>query len=313
MTGLEAFLQYLAAERQSGVNTLDSYRSDIVKFLGLQRPGVPDFDDWRGVDSDDARAFVAALLRSGEAKSSTLRRLSAMRTFFRFLIRENRAAANPFLGMDRIKGEKKLPLTMSIPAVDRLSAAVELFWNERVAAGTAADPEFAAFAAARDRALVEVIYSAGLRVSEAVGLDFRDIDLAAGVLHVRGKGKKERLGMLGKPAVSALRAYLKLRSARGVPRLPDSPVFLNLFHTRLSARSFQRELKEYLRRAGLPPELTPHKLRHSFATHLLDAGADLRSIQELLGHKNLSTTQIYTHVGAERMRAVYKKAHPRAK
>ena len=162
--------------------------------------------------------------------------------------------------------------------------------------------------------MIEVIYSGGLRISEAININYGDIDLSSGVVKVRGKGKKERLAALGRPAVNALREYLDLRSSLGLGgRDRASALFLNQSGTRISARSFQRDLKNYLLTAGLPPDFTPHKLRHSFATHLLDAGADLRSVQELLGHENLSTTQIYTHVSAERLRKVYTEAHPLAR
>ena len=165
-------------------------------------------------------------------------------------------------------------------------------------------------AALRDSALTETIYSGGLRISEAVGLNVGDLDLAEGVMQLRGKGKKERLAALGGPAVRAIRSYLRQRRMNGEAILPETPLFVNKAGTRLNARSYQRDLQEYLAFAGLPADFTPHKLRHSFATHLLDAGSDLRSVQELLGHENLSTTQIYTHVSVQRLKNVYDKAHP---
>ena len=312
MSRLQNFLTYLAHERQASEHTLDNYARDLRQFAELLR-GAGDFDDWATITAEDARTFVYELHRRGTAKSSILRKLSALRSFFRFLLREGVVSGNPFLRLPALKVEEKLPQVMSVTAVDRLSAAVGACWEARIAAGTIKSEEGAQFAAARDRALIEVIYSGGLRISEAVGLNYGDLDLGAGILKLRGKGKKERLGMLGTPAREALRSYLQLRSAVGGGRLPDTPVFLNHQGGRLTARSFQRNLKDYLAEAGLPADLTPHKLRHSFATHLLDAGADLRSVQELLGHENLSTTQIYTHVSAERMKNVYRKAHPRAK
>ena len=167
-------------------------------------------------------------------------------------------------------------------------------------------------AALRDLALTETIYSGGLRISEAVGLDIKDVDMGSAVMQIRGKGKKERLSALGSHAVNALRNYLRARRANGFPVSRDMPLFVNRSGTRLTARSYQRNLQEYLVFAGLPPDFTPHKLRHSFATHLLDAGSDLRSVQELLGHENLRTTQIYTHVSVQRLRKVYDEAHPRS-
>jgi len=157
-----------------------------------------------------------------------------------------------------------------------------------------------------------VIYSGGLRISEAMGLNFEDVDLGHGIMRVRGKGKKERIAAIGGPAERALGRYLAIRPIRSGNTAPRAPLFVNKYGNRLTARSFQRLLKAYLATAELPGDMTPHKLRHSFATHLLNAGADLRSVQELLGHASLSTTQIYTHISAERMKEVYAKAHPRA-
>ena len=185
------------------------------------------------------------------------------------------------------------------------------YWQNQINSGSVKSEESGNFACARDQAITEIIYSGGLRISEAVGLNMGDI--SRDVMKIRGKGKKERLGAIGSSADAAVRRYLALRRAFTSERGPDAPLFVNQQGTRLTVRSFQRNLKNYLIAAGLPPDFTPHKLRHSFATHLLDAGADLRSVQELLGHENLSTTQIYTHVGIERLRKVYQEAHPRAK
>ena len=161
--------------------------------------------------------------------------------------------------------------------------------------------------------MIEVIYSGGLRISEAVGINLKDLDIFSGTVIVHGKGKKERLCALGRPARTALRNYQQQRRQRPVENTPSAPLFVNHNGGRITPRSFQRNLKAYLQAAGLPPDFTPHKLRHSFATHLLDAGADLRSVQEMLGHANLGTTQIYTHVSTERLKEAYRKAHPRAK
>jgi integrase/recombinase XerC len=179
--------------------------------------------------------------------------------------------------------------------------------------GLSKDDASADFSTARDTAILEVIYSGGLRISEALNLNLGDVDLLSDIMKVRGKGKKERICALGGPAVKALRKYLKWRPLRTSNERQTAPIFVNKHGTRFTARSFQRNFKLYLETAGLPEEMTPHKLRHSFATHLLDAGADLRCVQELLGHENLSTTQIYTHVSSERLKKVYASAHPRAK
>lgn len=311
MNSLEAFCRYLAAERQASPHTVANYRRDVAQFAQLVM-GDGGFDAWQTIGTDQARTFLFELHQLGESKSSIQRKLSALRSFFRFLMREKRVKVNPFFRISAPKKERKLPEIMSVNAIDRLTAAVGQYWKDAAAAGTARSDDSAEFAAARDLALVEVIYSAGLRISEAVGLDYGDVDLSGGVARVRGKGKKERLGMLGGAAVRAVRSYLPKRRGVGAGHEGAAPLFVNKFGARLTARSFQRNLKEYLIAGNLPPDFTPHKLRHSFATHLLDAGADLRSVQELLGHENLSTTQIYTHVSTARMKEVYAAAHPRA-
>lgn len=308
---LDDYLRALTLERNASAHTVAAYRRDIVQFAELVC-GDPAFDGWEKVDTDQARTFVFELFNRGESKRSIQRKLSAMRSFYRYLCRSLAVKENPFLHISPPKQERNLPQVMSVDAVDRLVRSVRDYWQTAEAAGQAASPEAAAFAAARDQAMIEVIYSAGMRISEAVGLNYGDVDLAGGAAVLRGKGKKERLGMLGGSAVRAMRAYFPFRAGLGVGRAPESPLFVNRFGGRITARSFQRNLKNYLLTAGLPPDLTPHKLRHSFATHMLDAGADLRSIQELLGHQNLSTTQIYTHVSSARMKAVYANAHPRS-
>jgi integrase/recombinase XerC len=310
-SSLERFREYLVNERNASEHTVDAYSSDIAEFA-LRVREAADFDDWRSVDRDQARAFVMMLHDNGDSKRSIQRKLSALRSFFRFLIREGVVPANPFNRITGLKADRPLPEVMNISEVERLIAAVGKCWNDAVAEERSR-PQDAEFAAARDGAIVELIYSGGLRISEAMGANYGDVDWAKHILLVRGKGKKERLAPIGGPALEALRRYLPFRRDLGGGRDNLSPLFLNRFGERLTPRSFQRNLKLYLAEAGLPPNLTPHKLRHSFATHLLDAGADLRSVQELLGHKNLSTTQIYTHISAERMKTVYRDAHPHAK
>ncbi len=313
MTIIDGFLQYLRVERNASPHTMAAYRRDIEEFVRRIFPDQPAFDAWAQIDDDQARAFVMALHTAGDSKRSMQRKLSAMRSFFRYMIREGVVGVNVFAGLASIKSDHPLPRVMSIRQIESLIAAVGRYWRSMVETGCAKTESGADFACARDTALIEVIYSGGLRISEAVGLNYGDLDLGGGVIRVRGKGKKERLAALGRPAAAAMRQYLKLRRETGAARHSASPIFLNRFGERLTPRSFQRNLKDYLAEAGLPPDFTPHKLRHSFATHLLDAGADLRSVQEMLGHENLSTTQIYTHVSAEHMKRVYQTAHPRAK
>lgn len=313
MNSVDSFMQYLTMERQASLHTVNNYRMDINQFIELVYSGEQNFNDWSKVDLYAARKFVVEMQKINLARNSILRKISSMRSFFRFMLREKYIDKNPFSGLSSPKKEHPLPKFMSVKEIDRLVTAPAVYWAEALKNGSAKDDDSATFATARDTALIEIIYSGGLRISEATGLNIGDIDLLSDIAKVKGKGKKERLCALGKPAEKALRQYLKLRSIRSENNRPSAPLFVNKLGTRLTARSFQRNLKDYLLAAGLPPDLTPHKLRHSFATHLLDAGADLRSVQEMLGHESLSTTQIYTHVTTEKMKNIYKKAHPRAK
>ncbi|MDD5597152.1 MAG: tyrosine recombinase XerC [Victivallaceae bacterium] len=312
MNALNDFLCYLTNERQASSHTTDNYQRDILYFAEMVLGGREN-PEWTQVGLDHARKYVIKLQERKLARNSILRKISSMRSFFRFLLREEIVDQNPFVGLASIKKEQNLPKFMSVNEIDRLSSIPKIYWTKAVQDGTAKDRDSAAFAASRDTALIEAIYSGGLRISEALGLNLGDIDLISDIMKVKGKGKKERIAAIGKPAAQALRHYLGMRALRTENERPGAPLFVNRFGSRLTPRSFQRSLKTYLIFAGLPPDLTPHKLRHSFATHLLDAGADLRAVQEMLGHENLSTTQIYTHVTAEKMKDIYKKAHPRAK
>lgn len=313
MSQLERFLKFLAVEKQASQHTIDGYRLDIQQFVELLANGDEDFDDWGRFDRDDARSYLQELHKLELAKNSISRKLASMRSFYKFMVLEGVISSNPFMRLPAQGRERKLPQVMSLGAIETLINAVEPYWNSQLANGLAKNEDTAAFVAARDKALIEVIYSGGLRIGEAMGLNFKDLDILSGTVLVHGKGKKERLCAVGNPARKALRSYFRQRRLRSPAETPTSPVFINRNGGRLNARSFQRNLKEYLEFAGLPPDFTPHKLRHSFATHLLDAGADLRSVQEMLGHADLGTTQIYTHVSTERMKEAYRKAHPRAK
>ena len=311
---LDQFITYLRVERNASEHTIAAYYSGCVEFASMVCGGDENFNDWQRVDREQAKMFIAALGDNGNSKRSISRKLSGLRSFYRYLNKIDAVKINPFVGLPKMKMDKPLPKVMSISQVEQLINAVNTVWADAISSGRVRTEAGAEFSCARDKAMVEVIYSGGLRISETVGINYGDIDLSSGVVKVRGKGKKERLAALGRPAVNALWEYLDLRSANGMGgRDRNSPLFLNQSGTRMSARSFQRDLKNYLLCAGLPPDFTPHKLRHSFATHLLDAGADLRSVQEMLGHENLSTTQIYTHVSAERLKQVYQETHPMAK
>ena len=308
---LSDFISCLRNERNASEHTIAAYTASCIEFAQRVRSANAEFNDWQSVDREQAKSFITALYDAGNSKRSIARKLSSLRSFFRFLNRIGAVENNPFASLPPMKADKPLPKVMSVNQIDQLISAVSDYWQQMKALGTAKSEESADFAMLRDVAMIEVIYSSGLRVSEVVGINAGDIQ--QGIIKIRGKGKKERLGALGSHAEGALKNYRKFCRQSGISFRPDQPLFLNCFGGRITARSFQRNLKNYLISAGLPPDLTPHKLRHSFATHLLDAGADLRSVQELLGHENLSTTQIYTHVGIERLKKVYRSAHPRAK
>ena len=309
---IKKFLSYLQDERQASRHTIENYERDIIQFVRNSLKCEVRNAPWASADIYQARSFIVYLQQEGLAKTSILRKISSLRSFYRYLVREGVVEKNPFIGITSPKKGKKLPKYLSVNEVGSLLDAPYEYWREAADKGIAKDSESANFAAARDAALLEVIYSGGLRISEALGLNFGNLDIGKGIIKVKGKGKKERIAALGGPAIRALKKYFDIRVVRSSNTTSPAPIFINKFGNRLSARSFQRFMKNYLTTAGLPHDMTPHKLRHSFATHLLDAGADLRSVQELLGHANLSTTQIYTHISAERLKIVYNKAHPRA-
>jgi integrase/recombinase XerC len=296
--GLAEFLTHLGLEKNASDKTVKSYREDLTQALAfardrLKKPSVGP-EDW---NTRLLRSFVAWLSEQGYAKSTVARRLAAVRSFGKFLCRQGVLKENPAKGMRGPRQEKRLPHFLTTQDVQKLLAA----------------PGGADWPARRDRAILETLYSAGVRVSELVGLDLADADLSDGVVTVRGKGKKERLALLGPEATRAIDAWLSDRTALLERLHQDSPaVFLNKSGTRLTVRSVGRLLTKYLKRAGLDPRTSPHTLRHSFATHMLDAGADIRGVQELLGHKSLTTTQVYTHVSTRRLKDAYQKAHPRS-
>lgn len=305
------FMRYLDAERNASVHTCTNYLMDINQFIRQQwgDQARPPFR-WIEVDRYAGRRYLAAFQKGGCSPATARRKLSSMRSFFRYLMREEYVKGNPFTGLVLPRRVRKLPSVMTVDEVGRL-----------LAAPLSADPPSAASpfhtcASMRDAAILELIYSTGMRLSEVTSLRQEQIDLLGGTIRVRGKGKKERLCPLGGPATRALRSYLEAREeflhASGLLR-KGAPLFLNKAAGALTPRSVERMMKKYLLATGLNAEHSPHALRHSFATHLLDAGADLRSVQELLGHASLSTTQIYTHVSIERLKEVYEKAHPRAR
>jgi integrase/recombinase XerC len=292
------FLQYLRVERGASPHTLKSYREDLMalaEYLAGEDGSIPEPG---GITIGELRGFVAALHEAGYAKASIARRMASVRSFFRFGQREGWIKINPAKPLRNPRKSQKLPHFLSTDEVGKLLAAPQGDEPQEV----------------RDRAILETLYSAGMRVSELVGLNDGDLDFSAGIVRIRGKGKRERLSPIGSHSVRALRAWLAVRQLS--PRAPqgrEAPVFVNRFGTRLTTRSVARMLEKYLRETGLDQRTSPHTLRHSFATHLLDRGADIRSVQELLGHKSLVTTQIYTHVSTSNLKAAYEKAHPRAR
>jgi integrase/recombinase XerC len=308
------FVCYLRAERNASEHTVSGYVQDIGQFAAHVWPDAsvkPPFD-WRTPGREQARAFLVAFHRGGWSPTTTRRKLSSARTFYRYLVREGIVEVNPFAGLRGPRLGHRLPTVLSVAEVEALLASPLKTLEEKRTRGVPVTPANE-YAARRDAAVFEVLYSTGCRVSEIAGLTWGDIRFDQGTTVVEGKGHKQRLCVLGAPACDAL---LRLResAARLWPDAAENaaPLFFNLRGTPLTTRSIELQMKVWLRAAGLPPELTPHKLRHSFATHLLDAGADLRSVQEMLGHSSLSTTQIYTHVSVARLKEEYGKAHPRA-
>lgn len=311
---VQGFLEYQRVERQASRRTLISYGSDLAQFVhGLPALRGEQGFRWQDVNSDLARAYAMSLAESGLARASINRKLCCLRSLYRHLLREGLAQANPFHLVRNVQGGRRLPMVLDPAQVRRLLEAPAAYWGHRIAQrgdGDDSGRSDAEFQSARDTAILEVIYSAGLRISEACALTIEDIDWSQGTFRVLGKGRKERLCILGRPAIAALKACLRERHRRGAPA--TGHIFLNLHGGTITPRSVERQFKVYIKQAGLSPDCTPHKLRHSFATHLLDAGADLRLVQEMLGHASLSTTQIYTHVDIRRLMEVYEKAHPKA-
>jgi site-specific recombinase XerD len=309
---LGRFLLSLRA-RDASEHTLRSYATAVGAYLDwLAERGA----DWRSPARADLRAYLARLVGSG-ARTSVSQRLAAIRSFHRFAARAGLAAGDPWGSIAAPRLPRRLPRVLEVDQIERLLAAIDA--DERAAAsGRVRNPGLAAAIATRDRALVEVAYAAGLRISELAAAELPAVELARGEIRVLGKGRKERIGLLGRPAIAALEAYLEsarpvLAARRRRPGPEPEAIFLNRDGAPLGVRGLRYRIDRLCRIAGLPEGVSPHTLRHSFATHLLDGGADLRVVQELLGHESLATTQVYTHVSAARLRAAYVDAHPRAR
>lgn len=297
---LERFITHLDTEKGFSAHTIRAYRNDIEQFfesvarmLGLSEERI-DIDN--DIDPLVIRGYLAGLYDQ-HRKSSIGRKISAVRSFFRFLVRRGLIRKNPAEHVATPKAEKPIPVFLPVDDMFRLLDGIDT----------------GSLQGLRDKAMLEVLYSTGIRVSELTGMNKQDFDDGQGLIRIRGKGSKERIVPVGKRAIEAVRAYRKaLEENRAFPVAPDEhAVFLGNRGKRIVPRAVYRILADWVRTCGIPFRISPHKIRHSFATHMLDAGAGLRSVQEMLGHKSLSTTQKYTHVSIDKLMAVYDKAHPR--
>lgn len=287
-----AFLDYLADERNASPRTVENYRRALeaaAAALGSK--------SWREAGADDFRAYLFAMMKRNKARATIRLEFAALRSFYRFLCERKGLASNPLHAVSLPKAEKRLPFFLTTSQIDALLRAPREAKPEKQAP---------AWMPLRDTAILELFYSSGLRLAELASLDVRDIDPYNETVRVLGKGSKERMVPVGEPALQAIQEY------RHRAKVQSGPLFISKLRKRLGASSIWSLVKKYLRLADITVPASPHKLRHSFATHLLDAGADLRSVQSLLGHASLSTTQIYTHVTTERLKRAYDKAHPRA-
>jgi tyrosine recombinase XerC len=288
------YIQYLEAERNVSPYTVRNYTTDLSDFFQfLKGKEISLLED---VDRHVLRDYLSYLVGRGIVKASIARKLSAIRSFYRYLVREGILKTNPIERASSPKLDKRLPSFLTLDEVERLLNA----------------PDLSTPQGQRDRALLELLYASGLRVSELVSLDLNQINLDTSEIRVWGKGSKERVVLMGKPATEALGNYLEQSRPKLLGKKKNNAIFLNRYGQRLPERSVQRILADYAAKAGIEKRVHPHILRHTFATHLLDGGADLRVVQELLGHARLSSTQIYTHVTKSQARKVYLSAHPGA-
>jgi len=315
---METFLRHLETERNFSEHTIRSYTADLTQFCQylaamsdsktnvdtLTPARLPAWDTplptnlterILGIQPMEIRSYLAVLRNGDYSKATTARKLATLRSFYKYLVRTGRIESSPVSVIRTPRLDKRLPKLLDVEQIDALLSA----------------PNPDTLLGARDRAILETIYSAGLRIGELIGLNLDDLDEFHGAVRVRGKGKKERLAPLGGKAAVALEAYLQKRFAK-LGRTRSGALFVNRTGRRLTDRSIRRKLNQYMLSAGIATHISPHTLRHSFATHMLNAGADLRSVQEMLGHESLSTTQIYTHLTTRRLKAVYDRTHPLA-
>ncbi|QSQ15665.1 site-specific tyrosine recombinase XerD [Myxococcus landrumensis] len=291
---LDAFIAFIRAERGLSGKTVDAYAADLTAYFeDLRSRGVEDVIRAR---QEDVTAHLSSLSKGGLGKRSQARHLAAIRGFHRFLVAERLADKDPTEDVDTPRSARKLPSFLTLEEVEQLLAAPD----ERTSAGL------------RDKAMVEVLYATGLRVSELCGLGVNDVQLSAGYLVAKGKGSKERIVPLGRQAVEKVREYLATSRPAMLGRRESRALFVTPRGGGFTRQGFWKLLKRYALKAGILKPLSPHKLRHSFATHLVERGADLRAVQQMLGHADLATTQIYTHVNSARLRSVYDEFHPRS-
>jgi len=323
---IQEFLNYLNFEKRFSEHTAKCYGTDLLQFsqfligrsevsgpaaepvsLSQQQEGTAtalatqtklEVDQLLLlVQTDDVRAYLACLNERQYSKTTIARKLATLRSFYKFLVKKNQLSSNPVMVVRTPKQEKRLPRFLEYDQVKKLLET----------------PPMDNWLGARDRAIMETLYSTGIRVSELVALNMDDVDFLGEVVHVRGKGKKERIAPIGSSALQSIQHYMEFRNKRAQSNsnFDMRVLFVNKHGRRLSTRSVRRKMDKYLKMAGLDPAISPHTLRHSFATHMLNNGADLRSVQELLGHQSLSTTQIYTHLTTKKLKEVYENAHPR--
>jgi integrase/recombinase XerC len=290
---LERYIEYLEIERNASPRTIVAYRHSLNQFMLFAGP----HSSWRSCTAEQFRAFLLECMKKKMARSYVRLRFAALRSFYKYLVERAELAENPLAAVQLPKTEKNLPVVLSVDQVDELLTAPKKIERENQAP---------AWSCARDAAIMELFYSSGLRLSELVALNVADIDPFSETVRVIGKGRKERVIPVGEIALQAIQRY------RLEAKIQSGPLFISKLRKRISARSVWLLLKKYLAQTSIQLRASPHKLRHSFATHLLDNGADLRSVQTLLGHANLSTTQIYTHVTVERLKKAFDAAHPRA-
>lgn len=295
------FLDYLKYERGASENTLDAYARDLKKFFYFLKANNSSgkYPEVKDISVENIRGFIGGLFRGKQKRSTIGRNLAAIKSFFKYLVKKDILEKNPADHVSSPKVENRLPATIT---VDEAFSLVEAPKSDKPLEK-------------RNRAILEVFYSTGIRVSELVGLDLDSVDFESGVIKVLGKGGKERISLLGSKALPVLKDYFKDGRELLINKknYTETALFLNASGGRLSSRSVERVVDKYIKVAGVNKKISPHSLRHSFATHMLDSGADLRSIQEFLGHASLSTTQKYTHVSVDKLMEVYDRAHPRAK